>query len=56
MAGLLERLAVRHATLKMSCLGALVGLRLARLRPDLVERLVLAQVSTQEQMRTWLHG
>jgi pimeloyl-ACP methyl ester carboxylesterase len=56
MAGLLERLAVRHAILEMSCLGALVGLRLARLRPDLVERLVLAQVSTQEQMQAWAKG
>ncbi|WP_224248352.1 alpha/beta fold hydrolase [Hyalangium gracile] len=56
MAGVLERLAVRQAILEMSCLGALVGLRLARLRPELVERLVLAQVSTQERMRTWAKG
>ncbi|WP_224372437.1 alpha/beta fold hydrolase [Hyalangium versicolor] len=56
MAGMFEQLAVRHAVLEMSCLGALVGLRLARLRPELVERLVLAQVSTQEQMQTWAKG
>lgn len=56
MTGLLEQLAVRHAILEMSCLGALVGLRLARLRPDLVERLVLAQVSTQSQMQSWAKG
>ncbi|MFL5348707.1 MAG: alpha/beta fold hydrolase [Hyalangium sp.] len=56
MAGLLERLAVRHAILEMSCLGALAGMRLARQRPELVERLVLAQVSTQSQMQTWAKG
>ncbi len=56
MTGLLERLVVRQAILEMSCLGALVGMRLARLRPDLVARLVLAQVSTQSQMQTWARG
>jgi pimeloyl-ACP methyl ester carboxylesterase len=56
MTGVLERLAVRHAILEMSCLGALVGMRLARQRPDLVERLVLAQVSTQAQMQSWARG
>ncbi|MDY7227235.1 alpha/beta fold hydrolase [Hyalangium rubrum] len=56
MTEVLERLSARQVVLEMSCLGALAGMRLARLRPDLVERLVLAQVSTQEQMRTWARG
>lgn len=56
MTGVLQRLEVHHAILEMSCLGALAGMRLARLRPDLVERLVLAQVSTQSQMQSWAKG
>jgi pimeloyl-ACP methyl ester carboxylesterase len=56
MTEVLEHLSARQVTLEMSCLGALVGLRLARRRPDLVARLVLAQVSTLAQMQAWARG
>jgi pimeloyl-ACP methyl ester carboxylesterase len=56
MSEVLERLSARRVLLEMSCLGALVGLRLARRRPDLVDKLVLAQVSSLAQMQAWAKG
>ncbi len=56
MSEVLERLSARRVILEMSCLGALVGLRLARRRPDLVDKLVLAQVSSLAQMQAWARG
>ena len=51
MGEVLERFSARRVVLEMSCLGALVGLRLARRRPELIDKLVLAQVSTLAQMQ-----
>jgi pimeloyl-ACP methyl ester carboxylesterase len=56
MGEVLERLSARRVILEMSCLGALVGIRLAHRRPDIVDRLVLAQVSTLAQMQAWARG
>jgi pimeloyl-ACP methyl ester carboxylesterase len=56
MGEVLERLSARRVVLEMSCLGALVGLRLARRRPELIDKLVLAQVSTLAQMQAWAKG
>ncbi|HYI00938.1 alpha/beta hydrolase [Hyalangium sp.] len=53
MGEVLERLEARRVLLEMSCLGAMMGLRLALRRPDLVGRLVLAQVSSLAQMQSW---
>jgi pimeloyl-ACP methyl ester carboxylesterase len=51
---LLDRARVRRATLAMSCMGAFVSLDLAARRPDLVDRLVLSQVASADQMRQWV--
>ena len=50
---LLDRLALRDVTLVMSCIGGYVGLMAARLRPELIARLVLSQTPTVEHMIRW---
>jgi pimeloyl-ACP methyl ester carboxylesterase len=50
---LIDRLALRATTLVMSCIGGYVGLLAARLRPELVGRLVLSQTPAVDHMVTW---
>lgn len=50
---LLDRLALAGVTLVMSCIGGYVGLMAARLRPELIGRLVLSQTPAVEHMITW---
>ncbi|HEV2146760.1 MAG TPA: alpha/beta hydrolase [Longimicrobiaceae bacterium] len=51
---LFDRLEVRAATLSMSCLGAFAALVVARRRPDQVERLVLMQIPSADEMKRWV--
>jgi pimeloyl-ACP methyl ester carboxylesterase len=50
---LLETHALHGCTLSVSCLGAFVGLEVAARRPDLVGKLLLMQVASYEEMRSW---
>ncbi len=51
-----DALALRQVTLSIGCVGAFVGLRLARLRPDLVARLVLVQMPAPDGMLAWMRA
>ncbi|HEX8111148.1 MAG TPA: alpha/beta hydrolase [Kofleriaceae bacterium] len=50
---LIDRLALRDVTLVISCIGGYVGLMAARLRPDLIGRLVLCQTPAVHHMIAW---
>jgi pimeloyl-ACP methyl ester carboxylesterase len=50
---LLARLGLRDVTLAMSCIGGYVALMAARLRPELIGRLVLCQTPAHHDMVAW---
>lgn len=56
LAGTCDALGLRQVTLSIGCVGAFVGLRLARLRPDLVSRLVLVQMPAPEGLLAWMRA
>lgn len=56
LAATCDALQLRQVTLSIGCVGAFVGLRLARLRPDLVARLVLVQMPGPDGMLAWMRA
>lgn len=53
MEELLDSLKVRQATISMACLGGFSAIQLAARRPDLVGRLVLSQIPSFPELRSW---
>lgn len=51
---LVDKLGVRKATLAFPCLTSMVALAVARKKPDLVERLVLAQAAGHHDACAWM--
>jgi pimeloyl-ACP methyl ester carboxylesterase len=52
---LFERLQIREVVLGATCLLGFVAARVAKLRPDLIDRLVLGQVPSEAEARRWMH-
>jgi pimeloyl-ACP methyl ester carboxylesterase len=52
---LFERLGIRDAVIGTTCLLGFAAARVAKLRPDLISRLVLGQVPSETQARQWMH-
>jgi pimeloyl-ACP methyl ester carboxylesterase len=52
---LLEALDMHGCTLAIACLGAFAGMLAASRRPDLIDKLLLLQVASYEEMRAWTY-